>query len=429
LFIRIVERGFVYALLVILMGTPAALFYADVDADAYLGAMGTLHTPIVAMQGAIVCIGFLLILMRWRRVAAAALKSWPLLLLTAVAVLSVTWSIDPLLSLRRSIMQIAAFLIGVYLGERYKLAELSRIVAEVYCLTMCLTFVLFVVSPHIVLQSDSHGAWRGLTQNKNMFGLNMAFTAFLLILLRLKRHDWIRYPFLAMALLAMLLSHSMASILTGVSIIVTLPFWRVVRFPARLRFASTIAIATLSGIVAACIALNLRFVLGLTGKTLTLTGRTQLWEQILLAISHHPILGYGYASFWTGLRGESLNVVAACGWMVPAAHNGYLETWLGLGIPGTAATTLVFLIAFWRGVQFIRSEPGMIAFLPVAYYCFVLLHNCGESDLICQGLSPTTCLFTAFYTAVALRTTRHSGRAAFDIRNRKWEQTDALAAP
>jgi len=428
LFIRFVERGFVYALLLIVMGTPAAIFYADIDQDALNTLQGSVHTPIVAMQLVVVALGFLLILTRWRRVAAAALKAWPVLLLTAVVILSVTWSIDPMLSLRRAVMQTAALAIGIYLGERYTLAELALIVAKVYCLTMCLTFVAFAVSPHLVVQVATNGAWKGLTQNKNTFGLNMAFTAVLLILVRLEKRDWIRYAFLVLAILATLLSRSMTSVATGVLIVMLLPFMQVFRLPVRLRIAGSIAAVSFLGTIIALIALNVDSVLALMGKDSTFTGRTQVWKQLLVAIRHHPYLGYGYSSFWTGLRGESLDVLATSGWLVPEAHNGYLETWLGLGIPGVLVTSMVVFLAFRRGIEFIRLEPGMVPFLPVVYYIFVLFHNSGESDLICSGLTPTTCLFTAFYTAVILRTRRRSSRVVLDARPRRFEESNALTA-
>src|SRR6266404_2502224 len=60
------------------------------------------------------------------------------------------------------------------------------------------------------------------------------------------------------------------------------------------------------------------------GRTSTLSGRTELWED-LLKLDTNPILGAGFESFWLG---ERLQRVADIYWWHPnEAHNGYLETY------------------------------------------------------------------------------------------------------
>ena len=73
----------------------------------------------------------------------------------------------------------------------------------------------------------------------------------------------------------------------------------------------------------------------LVGKDPTLTGRTTIWRAVVVAAMKRPLLGYGYKAFWTGLQGESGNVLMSNGWSFAQAHNGFLEVWLdcalGLG--------------------------------------------------------------------------------------------------
>ncbi len=72
-------------------------------------------------------------------------------------------------------------------------------------------------------------------------------------------------------------------------------------------------------------------ILELLGRDATLTERTDLWP-ILLEVEINPILGTGFESFWLGKRLDDL--WRTLGWHANEAHNGYLETYLNLGLIG-----------------------------------------------------------------------------------------------
>lgn len=79
-------------------------------------------------------------------------------------------------------------------------------------------------------------------------------------------------------------------------------------------------------------------VLDFLGKDRTLTQRTVMWPELLKS-DINPILGTGYDSFWQGERLEAL--WAKYPWRPNEAHNGYLETYLNLGLVG------LVLLAGW----------------------------------------------------------------------------------
>ncbi len=77
------------------------------------------------------------------------------------------------------------------------------------------------------------------------------------------------------------------------------------------------------------------------GKNENLTDRTYLWRDMIRLGKEHPILGAGYGGFWVSsiyprLSPEVNNSPRQ-------AHNGYLETFVNLGLVGVA---LLFLIIF-----------------------------------------------------------------------------------
>jgi O-antigen ligase len=401
-----VERAFVFSLLLFLMGAATAILYPDLRGEDVASTQGVLHPLIVIVQVAVYGLGALLILTRWRRVAAACLKVRALLLLMLLAPISAAWSIYPLLSLRRSVLQIVVFLCAVYLGERYSIEEFARLTAYVFCVVILVTPVLFVVAPNLVLDPDHAKAWKGLSDTKNAFGLHMAMAFVLLLLVRFKRVPWLRYIFIFMAFAEMGLSRSMTSVATGVLVIVMLPLWALVRLNARQRFAALLAMIMTVAAGGYVLSLKMDAILRLMGKDSTLTGRTDVWKALLVAIGHHPFLGYGFGSFWTGLRGESLDVIVASGWLVPEAHNGYLELWLAMGLPGA----ILFLVALWfairYAIRYIRSEPRSVAYWPAAFFCFFLIHNMGESDLMNNGAFFLMSLFLTISTSLAVQVSR-----------------------
>ena len=402
---RILERGFVYVLFLYLTGVATSLIYSDESSETYLALQGTLHGPIILIQAGLSLLALFLILTRWQRVAAAGLKAWPLLALAAIQILSISWSINPALTTRKDVLELVMLSIGIYLGERYSINALAKLLASVLCGTMVLVAILRVTVPRLVLDPDQHNALRGLSQNKNGFGFYIGLTVALLLLVRFKRFDWVRYVFIPVALGMLLLSHSMTSIAAAAVIIMTLPIWLVARLQIRQRLAGYICVAVAAVGVGSLIALNLTTLLALVGRDATLTGRTQVWKQLIVAIHHHPILGYGYGSFWTGLSGESLDVFVAAGWLAPSAHNAYLDLWLALGIPGIVMVILIFGDVFRRAVQYIRTEPGWFGLWPVACLLFILVHGTGESEFIYDS-SFACCLFTALYTSLVLNGAR-----------------------
>jgi len=79
------------------------------------------------------------------------------------------------------------------------------------------------------------------------------------------------------------------------------------------------------------------YVLELLHRDSTLTTRTLLWAD-LLKVKINPIFGTGFESFWLGDRLQQLHEGRS--WQPNESHNGYLETYLNLGLVG-----LLMLIA------------------------------------------------------------------------------------
>jgi exopolysaccharide production protein ExoQ len=79
------------------------------------------------------------------------------------------------------------------------------------------------------------------------------------------------------------------------------------------------------------------------GRGSDLSGRTELWKG-LLGLHINPILGTGFESFWLG---ERLRQLEGIFYFIPnEAHNGYLETYLSLGLIGVFLLVGLFVATF-----------------------------------------------------------------------------------
>jgi exopolysaccharide production protein ExoQ len=82
------------------------------------------------------------------------------------------------------------------------------------------------------------------------------------------------------------------------------------------------------------------------GRGSNLTGRTELWAHCL-EFQSNPIFGAGFDSFWLGERRERIAAFYNH-WSPGGSHNGYLETYLNLGLIGLCILIGLLIATFWR---------------------------------------------------------------------------------
>jgi exopolysaccharide production protein ExoQ len=105
------------------------------------------------------------------------------------------------------------------------------------------------------------------------------------------------------------------------------------------------------------------------GRGVGLSGRTVLWTH-LLELHTNPILGTGFESFWLGERPKLLEGIFF--YLPNEAHNGYLETYLTLGLIGLFLLIGLFVATFrkirlelFRNFEWGRYRLGFFAAMVV----------------------------------------------------------------
>jgi exopolysaccharide production protein ExoQ len=129
-------------------------------------------------------------------------------------------------------------------------------------------------------------------------------------------------------------------------------------------------------------------IVDLTGHGATLIGRQQLWHD-LLALHTNPLIGVGFESFWLGDWTSLLPEGRA--WIPNEAHNGYLETYLNLGLIGLFLL-IGLLVATFRKAGAELLSNLMWGRLRFGFLITTIFANWTESKF--RGLSV---LWFAFY--------------------------------
>ncbi|HET8888629.1 MAG TPA: O-antigen ligase family protein [Candidatus Angelobacter sp.] len=394
------EKLFVFLLLLSSMNVITALSPSSKEQTDLRVFSANMDTSSVFIDAAIYMYGVALMLMRWRQVLRAARTAWPLLALAGLAFLSTAWSVEPMLTLRRSVLLLASTMIAIYVGERYSIKAFAHLLAQTFCWMIVLVLLVYLVAPEYVIDHSAYGgAWRGLSTYKNTFGEHMAVAVLLLALVRFRRFPWLRYVFLLLAAGLLFLSHSATAVVCGVLTLAAVPLWRLMRGRQRLLVGVLVALTFFLGIY--WLLAFPETIFQVLGRDATLTGRTDLWSKLLPVIGNRPVLGYGYAAFWTGSNAEVLNVWIGAGRLVPIADNGYIDLCLSLGAAGLALFLGVFTGAFRKAMAYLRSEHGFIGLWPITYLCIFAADNICESALLTRGTFPFL-VFAIVTTSLAL---------------------------
>lgn len=323
-------------------------------------------------------------------------RVWPawiaLLALVALAFASKYWSLAPDVTVRRVIAMTINASFAVYLGAAFRGAALPRLLTHAVLLMAVGSLVMVLAFPAIGIHSDINaGLWRGLWYEKNQMGIVMVAGA-IAAAASLASGDRRRLAPLALLPLATLLvlatqsKTSLLCMMLGLGIVSGL--WILRRSgPAAAVGLVWLGVVAVAGGVAFWFA-GPEVILEALGKDPTLTGRTDIWESLMRRVAERPMTGYGYSAFW-GLESPPANFVRLeTGWVVPSAHNGWIDLLVQLGWPGAILVGVILggatLITVCRiGRAGVREGDWGLAYMAV----FVLL-SLSESVLMGHASLP-----------------------------------------
>lgn len=313
----------------------------------------------------------------------------PLILICVmICGVSYFWSIEPSITMRRSVAIIMTTSFGFLLAARYDWYGLVMRLAAAYMILAIGSLVFAVALPEYgQMQIIHEGAWRGMWLEKNSFGAQM--TKGLLIMMCAfamnPKRGWLFVPMGVLCFLLVLMCTSKMALLAALLMISGFLFVRILRRYPILR------IPMMYGAVIGMITLSILMVtipdqmFALIGKDATLTGRTDIWDNLILAGKEHPWLGYGYGTFWNDPLGPSYWVRFNLDWGVPTAHNGWMETWLSIGFLGIIAFAITYLFSLILALDRL-ARGGVENYWALLSLILFFVLSLSESTILQQNL-------------------------------------------
>jgi O-antigen ligase len=311
-------------------------------------------------------------------------SKWPIAL-AVLAITSALWADDPLLAFRRGVVVAATTLFGIYFGTRYRRAEQLSLLCCAFALIGLMSVAMVAVFPQYGIDPFSDRPdWRGVYETKNALGKVMALATIVALCSLSKGITRISIPLLAFLGFfgLVVLSRSATAAVVSCALLSLLLAYRCLR----MRVNGLLAIAMLSfAVLAVLLPIGLTHsdeLFNLLGRDETFTGRTPLWDAVVIAISKKPLLGYGFNGFWQGDVGPSASVAAMVGWIPPHSHNGFLDLCLDLGLAGLIIFGIGFLAGVRTAIIDYRSLNYRAGMWPLVYLTWILLYNLTESTLL-----------------------------------------------
>jgi len=266
---------------------------------------------------------------------------------------SALWSIDSEATLNRYVSLLS--MVAVCLAftshgwTRTRFQDVVRPVITALIIASILWGLMYPQYGIEIGEGTLKNSWRGLTSQKNQFGMLSSFGVLFWLHAGLSREKkwWVAAPFTAVCMFAVLLSRSSTSLLaTALS---TFLMVLVMTSPPSLKrympyivsvFAALVIIYALAVLnIIPGMSVLLEPITAFSGKDMTFSNRAVIWDIIKEHIALSPIVGSGYGAYWLGPTPSSPSVVflTRMGDFYPSqSHNGYLEIVNDLGFVGLA---------------------------------------------------------------------------------------------
>ncbi len=310
----------------------------------------------------------------WRSVVILA---FPAVLYSALALASTLWSSVPIETTTSGLRLLAATALAANLALRLPPDRLLRLLFLVGLATLAVNLLFVVVLPSL---GTSPAGFNGVFNNKNPLGRHAVVHIVVALFAWRSRVANVAVAALSILAAAFLLvgSQSMTSVValggTLASVAIFASF-RARRTLPGVVMATTIALGTFSlGYATA----NLGLITEFLGKDITLTGRTDIWTNVLPVGLDRPLLGWGLDAVFVGYFGPLHEAYIAAGWEASHAHNALIQSFMELGFVGLAVYLWIYWVAFVRGIAVARSSTGALGLLPLGFVTYTVLISITE---------------------------------------------------
>jgi len=204
--------------------------------------------------------------------------------------------------------------------------------------------------------------WRGTFDHKNLLGIYMVLALSLTLAFYRRRSR----PLMIGLIVSVILSTRSATAASGlVAVVATWFLMTTIGRTQVTRDRVILKILAISSLVAAIglVIGTLPVLVGVYGKDLTFSGRTEIWAASLDAALRRPIQGYGIGGVWFDVRSPvTIELHRAIGFGASHAHNGPLNMFIEAGIVGLGMYLVVLIQTVRLAVRSLGGVPEFAAY-------------------------------------------------------------------
>lgn len=315
----------------------------------------------------------LFVLLGWFGIWNTLKRNRLLLASLALAFASSLWSVDRVITLQMSFKVTICTLLGLYLYTSTTQQKLMRLLIFMgICLgVLSILFVLFLPS-YGLFAGYAGGAWDGICDHKNTLAIGATYLMLPMIFAAgYRRNRRVLYCLLLLFLVVM--SQARGPWLCTAVLLFSLAWTKLYRrlhpTEAALLLIVTVAVALIGGTLFVA---NWDSIAHALNKDPSMSGRTDIYREVVRSIFKRPFFGYGFGAYWTLGNPERNRVGMAIHWTnIGYAESGPLEIALQTGLVGLALIVAMVVRAFAQGARLLRSaeyRPVVGLYLSILVY-------------------------------------------------------------
>lgn len=298
---------------------------------------------------------------------------------------SITWSVYRYAVMKEVLIVLLCSIIGYLVTRTLSFKQFLNQLFFSYSIVILISILTVIFFPENGL--DSHGDWKGIFAQKNVFAINISFYCIILTiyLLDSKKNSYRLFYFLLLLFSVFSLlqtSSSTALIVTVISMyfIFTLIILIILPIHSLLKNCILVFSSLITCTIIYMSVLYLQDIFSLLGKDSTLTGRSYIWEMALQGFLEHPIIGSGIQSFWYNYKLGINNYYLPWGQPVWHAHNALIDLLLQYGVIGLILFITLYIRNIAVALKIVKTRDIKLLF-SLLFLFFLILINLTESYL------------------------------------------------
>ena len=313
-------------------------------------------------------------------------RNWIILPFLIFSGLSFFWSVYWEISLYRWLILLFTIITGAYIGLRYNIREVIKLLSVfgIYILFLSSVLVFFMPNIGVMNYYTIQGAWKGLYWHKGHMGLIAAFINILFLInivysLQSKGKQTLFWGLLYIfSLLFVSQTDSVAAYITIIFlhglILLALILLKFGKYFHRIHYLFFFIVLIFVSLI---LYINIDHVFSILNRSPTLTGRIPMWSHLFdTYFSKRPFGGYGFNAFWY-IDSYRVEVGQAAGYPGPIviADNGFIDILINTGYIGLSLFLIFYFSAWWRSIKYATKAKDINGFFPLVLMSYTLIAN------------------------------------------------------